>query len=407
MFAKRHRRPQEEQPLVPHGLVWQAMQETASTEKEKSEVEQASSPAKPLQIVPPPVPVSRASAASTPASCEPASRGLPLFWRKLAKLEIVKPVSRGDDSTIPAEGLDRAVAAGEHGREERPFPEVDPIKHETNSPKAAMRGFATLWRGLSAQRQGKALILNFRKFNRMLGQRGVAVVGKARAKMLKRAPWGECKRRIGWGCDFIVARVRNAIATAEHGGRELTAEAQARFAARLSRMQRYTGAAQSPVRTADAHPVARRNAVARIFVGLPLQPRSAFVRLFSQMKVHTLRRDSRLWTSVAMAGLSAALAFGFISTVRHYATQALPSHLLNIDSSADSSPARKPAEATGLVQQKSGSRVGSVPQRSAIISRKRVNAARVVKPKPRHREDDDYVARDTYVSYGNRRNGSR
>src|SRR6266851_3630053 len=94
MFAKRHRRPQEEQPLVPRGLVWQAMQETAPTEKEKSEtgVEQATPEAKPVPIVLPPVQVSaRASAASTPANGEPVSRGLPPFWQKLGKLEIVKP----------------------------------------------------------------------------------------------------------------------------------------------------------------------------------------------------------------------------------------------------------------------------------------------------------------------------
>jgi len=405
MFAKPRRRPQEEQPLVPHGLVWQAMQETAPTEKEKSEtgVEPVTPEAKPVPIVLPPVQVSaRASAASTPANSEPVSSGLPLFWQKLAKLEIVKPES-GVDSTIPPQGSDRALATAEYGREKRPFPAVDPIKHETNPPKAAMREFASLWRGLSAQREVKALILNFRKFTRILGQSGVAVVGKARAKMLKCPPWGEWKRRMGWGCDFIVARARNAIATAENGCRELTAKAQARFAARLPGVQPPIGAAQPPVRTPDVHPVARRSATARIFVGLQLQERGALVRLFSLTKVHTLRRDSRLWTSVAMAGLSAALAFGFISTVRHYATQALPSHILSTDSSA----ARKPAEAPGLVQGKSASPVGSVPKRAAIISRKRVNAPRVVKPKPRHSEDDDYVARDTYVSYENRRNGSR
>ncbi len=406
MFAKRHRRVQEEQPLVPHGLVWQAMQETAPTEKEKSEtgVEQATPEAKPVPIVLPPVQVSaRASAASTPANGEPVSRGLPPFWQNLGKLEIVKPASRGDDSTIPPQASVRAVVLAEHDREERPSPAVDPIKHETNPPKAAMRDFANVWRDLSARQEVKALILNFRQITRMLGQCGLAVVGKARATMLKRPPWGEWKRRIGWASDFIVAQVRNAIATAEHGRRELRAKAQARFAARWSRMQRHTGAAQPPVRTADTHPVARRSAAARIFVGLPLQAGSAVVRLFSLTKVYTLLRDSRLWTSVAMAGLSAVLAFGFISTVRHYATQALPSHLLNIDSSA----ARKPAEAPGLVQQKSASRVGSVPKRSAIISRKRVKTGAVVKPKPRHSEDDDYVARDTYVSYENRRNGSR
>jgi len=386
------------------------MQETAPTEKEKSEtgVEQVTPEAKPVPIVLPPVQVSaRASVASTPANGEPVSRSLPPFWQKLGKLEFVKPASRGDDSTIPPQGSVRAVALAEHDREERPSPAVDPIKHETNPPKAAMRDFANVWRDLSARQEVKALILNFRQITRMLGQCGLAVVGKARAKMLKRPPWGEWNTRIGWGCDFIVAPARNATATVRHSYRELKAKAQARFAG-LPRAQRDKGAAEPAVKTPDLHPIARRSPGARIFTGLPLRGRVALARLFShKVKLRILRRDSRLWTSVAMAGLSAALAFGFISTVRHYATQALPSHVLH----SNSFPVCTPAEAPSSVLQKSASRVESVqaPNGTAIISPKRKNTTQVLKPKPRHSEDedDDYVARDTYVSYGNRRNGSR
>src|SRR5260370_16489366 len=138
------------------------MQESVPNEKEKSEtgVEQATPEAKLVPIVLPPVQVSaRASAASTPANEEAVSRGLPPFWQKLGKLEFVKPASRGDDSTIPPQGSVRGVALAEHDREERPSPAVDPIKHETNPPKAAMRDFANVRPHLSPHHQVNPLTL--------------------------------------------------------------------------------------------------------------------------------------------------------------------------------------------------------------------------------------------------------
>jgi hypothetical protein len=41
------------------------------------------------------------------------------------------------------------------------------------------------------------------------------------------------------------------------------------------------------------------------------------------------------------------------------------------------------------------------------VQRKRPAAEHAARPKRHHSEDDDYVARDTYVYYGNRPNTSR
>ncbi len=124
------------------------------------------------------------------------------------------------------------------------------------------------------------------------------------------------------------------------------------------------------------------------------------------MKFHTLRYDSRLWTSVAMAGLSALLAFGLILTVRRYATAALPSHVFQKDSSP---PVCTPAAAASVVPPKPAPAVQSarLSNKAVAIPPKRMNTARVVQPKSRHSLEDEYVARDTYVYYGKRQSASR
>src|SRR5260370_34284782 len=97
MFDKRHRRPQEEQPLVPRGLVWQAMQETAPTEKEKSQTgdQHATPEAKPVPIVLPPLQASaRASAASTPANGQPVRRTFPPVWQNRGNLQSAQTARR-------------------------------------------------------------------------------------------------------------------------------------------------------------------------------------------------------------------------------------------------------------------------------------------------------------------------
>ena len=119
--------------------------------------------------------------------------------------------------------------------------------------------------------------------------------------------------------------------------------------------------------------------------------------------------------SMVMGGLSALLALAFISTVRHYGTAALPSHPLdspssiNIkkvsggDSSAGASLSAPVVHADTPVRASTGE--------PAIVKPARVSAP-VKKTNPtmsKHRrsQDEDYVARDTYVVYGAKTNKSR
>jgi hypothetical protein len=118
---------------------------------------------------------------------------------------------------------------------------------------------------------------------------------------------------------------------------------------------------------------------------------------------------------MAMAGLSALLALGFITTVRHYGTAALPSHTL------DSPSATNVSNASGGVSSAGASLPTPVvhadaPVRASTSEPMILKPARVSEPekkttptvaKHRRSQDDDYVARDTYVVYGAKSNKSR
>jgi hypothetical protein len=136
-------------------------------------------------------------------------------------------------------------------------------------------------------------------------------------------------------------------------------------------------------------------------------------------------RDSRLWMSMAMAGLSALLALGFVTALPRYQPDSSP-NVVAAEHSSDIAPS------TGHAGLTSGPRVASnaaalpTAQRPSAAVRKKNAAAkhtnvaisRPVKPaatrpsstkrpsrKTHSSEDDDYVAKDTYVLYGS--NGKR
>src|SRR5439155_1054659 len=119
MFAKRKPRPKADEPLVPHGLVWQATADTGSLEKSDREAEKVSPPARPIQIVPPTVEVAgSATPAVTQVPKKPAGSSPPLFWQKVTKPEIVKPVSNtaGSESS-PAQNARVQPAASNDNTE--------------------------------------------------------------------------------------------------------------------------------------------------------------------------------------------------------------------------------------------------------------------------------------------------
>jgi hypothetical protein len=133
----------------------------------------------------------------------------------------------------------------------------------------------------------------------------------------------------------------------------------------------------------------------------------------------TVNRDSRLWMSMAMAGLSALLALGFVTALPRYQPDSSPG-VVAAAHSPDSATTIKPAELASISPVSNAAALPAAQRPSAAVRKKNAAAkhtnvaiSRPVKPaamkpvstrrpsrKTHSSEDDDYVAKDTYVLYG-------
>ncbi len=112
--------------------------------------------------------------------------------------------------------------------------------------------------------------------------------------------------------------------------------------------------------------------------------------------------NSRLWNSMGMAALLALLVLGVISSVHRYATTLdTPKHI-DRHTPSDMSPVipatrgiSQPRRSTvAHANGTAASAVVATPASTFASRKRRIHKTRL-------REDDDYVARDTYIYYGN------
>jgi hypothetical protein len=142
--------------------------------------------------------------------------------------------------------------------------------------------------------------------------------------------------------------------------------------------------------------------------GAPLKARIALARARFEwdLRRESLSRNSRLWSSLALSVLSALLVMAIFSTARHYAKASLPSNRIATASSTNSASAASVIPVNAKAPRRASDVQTSQPlstsmkprpaqhkiQHTAVAARRRV-----------HRNpDEDYVAKDTYVYYGKR-----
>jgi len=103
---------------------------------------------------------------------------------------------------------------------------------------------------------------------------------------------------------------------------------------------------------------------------------------------------SRLWTSTGVAAFSAVLVVGVISGVRHYASPVIPAM-------QDISQPRRSS-----IVDTNGAAAMQHPARSSAAAKhaaaKHAPAEQGIRKIRRKHKDDDYVAKDTYVYYGDK-----
>lgn len=146
------------------------------------------------------------------------------------------------------------------------------------------------------------------------------------------------------------------------------------------------------IRTAVASPVAR----AKTLLAEPMSQWKA--------KRDRVAIDSRFWSSMTMAAISALIVLGIVSVVPNYAAKSLPSRILGSNSSINANVAAPVV-------------LAAPPQANKPAAKKTVNpehaqakpaSPRVAAPPKAHRAADaDYVAPDTYKYYGNGSKRSR
>jgi hypothetical protein len=422
MFAKRKPKRQEDEELVPHGLVWQAMAEPSPAEKANNDAPRTAKEAM-LTVVPPPQDgVTTKAATGSPVPKKPAASSPPLFWRsqKIARPEVVKPMASSASSASPrTEPVPSQAVPSKYDGQALQTAQL-PGDQEPTLARVSAR-MAEVSHEISERRKAVTHItLDVLRYSALIGRDVIAWFKRLQEKLPNGNRLSELRNHVDRVRSFMVSQTRTATVQFRVYREKVRVKIVILFTSVVTYARRQAERVRSlpverppvvqdqPTQLANPEPRKSKHAGVRIrLIGLPLQARILLARATSQWKLkQELLHDSRLWTSIAMAALSALLVLGLISTVRHYATDDLPSHL----SHADSSPVSNLPPAAKIAPLKpTANRVHPVQKvsRARLTQPKRIDRAPVIKPKPRHNEDDDYVARDTYVYYGNKPSGSR
>jgi hypothetical protein len=141
--------------------------------------------------------------------------------------------------------------------------------------------------------------------------------------------------------------------------------------------------------------------------GIPLQIRIALARASSgwAMRREALSRNSQLWTSLTMGALSSLLLMGIFLTARHYAKASLPSsHIGDVsprEAGATVAPSAIPIKSRPLKPISANRALQRATANPEAKSHETRRTATTPRKRPHTSEDEDYVAKDTYVYYGN------
>lgn len=429
MFARRKNGRVEDDPLVPHGLIWQATDEL-------DEPAQELPPANPRPAEVLEVPLrqengladrtqvtARASSPETSTSAQPdpmpAKLGAispPIPWPSPKTASVIRrvppPIVAPPEPTLAVTQLQSA----------RPIVSALP----KNAPQAVPL-VAT------GERKNKPTIIRSVRESRQKIARRLQGATHAVAQWASNSYAITAKSvqyaRLGAASTYESINLRGQIRRAQHVAEKYTQNGLARSRSAQQGLRSWWAACQPQISSA-------RSAAAR-FSSITIKASLARSAGFSQrLQNHQLRvrivksplaraaiqrsrlawvarrqafrRDPRLWTSLSMAALSALLAIGVISAVSHYGP--------NADASTKKPSTQAPAsvapasliapETASASTRKASSRktpVHEVQASSAESKRSAVAASEKPKPVTRraHRNDDeDYVAPDTYHYYG-------
>jgi hypothetical protein len=414
MFAWRKPRPSDDEPLVPHGLIWQATEEPMPAKEETIDPGPLQEPNPPI-----PVPLRRVDPPPDNYAVDHQIRGddtppkmgavsEPLPWASMNAKDAVKR---------PPPFWDQNAAL------KTPVPVPAPGTGDSKSAKL-----------FTAKPNLAAVPTRNAGFNRPTTRDVVLKQFLVERKQELRAAWSEFTHAAA----ELFANARHAYAGWEFRKnlRQTRERAQARLAITVAKKsaRATTPENNTPSKMQARLPVARNAAVrirnkatasftdsarsvrrlmhrqVRIRITAGSQLRS-FVGRFqrAQQKSRSmLLKNSRLSTSLAMATLSALLTLGLILMVGRYqpsANAGTPTVTSTQSKNTAGIPANtvkaKPSPASGV--HSAAATNGSPVVNTALRTPANAARAKTTARRPRHNEDEDYVAPDTYVYYGNKR----
>jgi hypothetical protein len=436
MFARLKRKHDDnEESLVPHGLIWQATDEPTPP-AEESRVPKT--PAQEDNQVSPQVVEMPANAKPLPQADPPSKLGAispPLQWPSPK----IQEIARHPDTRAPRP---TAVPVDEQPNKKTPKHVDTPAAKATAefavtpppTPRLILitRKRTASWLKLGSGKARSAVLFCGSRV-RAVSADTLRAVAAFRTGLWERVQRVNVKGRFVNARGVAGARIeswhRRSQSLGAAAAQNLTEWQKAAALRSRSEIQKSVVTVKAIDFGAPARSL-RRARNLKVTIRIPHQDLARIVAPISAMKApwsrarHAFNRDSRLWMSMAMAGLSALLALGFVTALTRYQPDGSP----NVVAAAHSPhPATsiKPAELASI-SPVSNTAVSPTAQRPSPAVRKKnaaarhtnVAASKPVKPaatrppstkrpsrKTHSSEDDDYVAKDTYVLYGG--NGKR
>jgi hypothetical protein len=407
MFAWRKPKPSDDEPLVPHGMIWQATEEPMPAEAERTHPVAAPELHSPITI---PLkrtdsPPEQSAPADTPPKMGAASELLP--WASMnAKDAVKRPPpfwdSNGDSKILRAtSATSTSDSKPANSLKTIPTPQIKNPADQSATEDFAFKQFVA--------ERNKELRAAWSEFTHAVAEMFANTrhaYANVRLRESMRRTREQAHIRLARGVAHISRHTQQSVADVKWPSKMRTEFLAAGSVAR--RLRKKTVAAFADSRNSARGLMARKVRI-RIAGGSQLRPYMARLQDF-RTKSHTvLNRESRLLTSLAMAGLSAILTLGLILIVGRYQPSAsaggpgvTPAHqqsdvtILTHPVAAKPSPTR---DAHSVPVKPEAPVVKTALQTPIQTAAPKQSNAR----RPHHNPDEDYVAPDTYVYYGKKR----
>jgi len=438
MFGRRKHSPQEDEPLVPHGLIWQATDEPEAVTEQPAGMNSSAVPIeKPVRQAVPGLEMPKRqpesnTEASTPLRTDLPSHTLgaispPIPWPSPKTASVIRRSQHADTdqptSAPPTKfvnpPLQNPIA------NTRPWPkptETSPqLPNEksapTKSPQVLHREIEVIeleGADEAPEKSARRTAILQPALSRIAI--GVGEIGQTMARVLARMQrgWSATAPRLQAFVNRTQPFARKCASGAASGFRLGSQRLRSSLTSTvppvvngLARARTFSSStfAESQTRAVE---FARRVRNQRIRIRISKSARVQDLILRSRMALtahkERFRRDQRLWTSMAMAGLSALLTLAVISGVSHYAPGAdasrkdLPTATQSSNPSAVIAPNIKRSKPAAGVSRSHHVQI-SHAKPAPTHNRPRTVAHRV----RRSNEEADYVAPDTYHYYGQSR----